>query len=267
MFGEIDCREGILVAVEKLRYDDVDEGIRATVAVWMAAALRLVDEKALDAYVHPIIPVLNETRHIVRAYNAQLEAAVKAAAPRLAWLDGVFDELLTADGEHSGPSTRSTARTSTRATSTRRRPVARRGRARARRQLGARVGGVVVGGAFRGGVLSSRGLRGPGRRTRSFSAPEAARSARRAPPRDALLRARRASGPGVGTKTKGRREREEREERRRRERRERREKGEREERESEERAGDKPPHTHTHTHTQTKNATSTARLELATPRF
>ena len=103
MFGEIDCREGILVAVEKLRYDDVDEGIRATVAVWMAAALRLVDEKALDAYVHPIIPVLNETRHIVRAYNAQLEAAVKAAAPRLAWLDGVFDELLTADGEHLRP--------------------------------------------------------------------------------------------------------------------------------------------------------------------
>ena len=31
VLGEIDCREGILVAVEKLRYPDVDAGIAATV--------------------------------------------------------------------------------------------------------------------------------------------------------------------------------------------------------------------------------------------
>ena len=30
LLGEIDCREGILVAVEKLRYESVDEGIRHT---------------------------------------------------------------------------------------------------------------------------------------------------------------------------------------------------------------------------------------------
>lgn len=35
MFGEIDCREGILVAVEKLRYDTVQEGMDTTAGIFI----------------------------------------------------------------------------------------------------------------------------------------------------------------------------------------------------------------------------------------
>ena len=42
-------------------------------------------------------PVLNETRHIVKPFNAALKAAV-LAEPSLTWLD-FFDELLTPDGD------------------------------------------------------------------------------------------------------------------------------------------------------------------------
>ena len=45
---------------------------------------------------HPVPPVLNETRHIVKIFNRQLEAAVKRE-PSLHYLD-FFRELLSADG-------------------------------------------------------------------------------------------------------------------------------------------------------------------------
>ena len=53
-------------------------------------------------FVHPVVPVLNETRAIVKAFNARLQAAVAAAqadTPGLKWLD-MFDFLLSDDKEH-----------------------------------------------------------------------------------------------------------------------------------------------------------------------
>ena len=58
------------------------------------------------AFVHPVIPVLDETRRIVQAFNRQLRAAVEAKAPALVWLDiadafleggapGAADETIT----------------------------------------------------------------------------------------------------------------------------------------------------------------------------
>jgi hypothetical protein len=47
-----------------------------------------------------VVPVLNETREIVKAFNKQLEAAVLVANkthPQLKWLD-MFHVLLTPDG-------------------------------------------------------------------------------------------------------------------------------------------------------------------------
>lgn len=35
VFGEIDCREGILVAVEKMRYASVEEGMEHTVGIFV----------------------------------------------------------------------------------------------------------------------------------------------------------------------------------------------------------------------------------------
>ena len=97
LFCEIDCREGILLAIEKDRYVSLDEGIAAVVAIYVETLGALVAArpafKGGRAFVHPVIPVLDETRRIVRAFNRQLRAAVEAKAPALLWLD-VFDAFL-----------------------------------------------------------------------------------------------------------------------------------------------------------------------------
>lgn len=96
VLGEIDCREGILVAVEKLRYRDVEEGIERTVRHFIDAAIAIVRERNYTAaFVHPIPPVLDETRCIVRAYNARLRYHVDQT-PELRWLD-FFEGLLSPD--------------------------------------------------------------------------------------------------------------------------------------------------------------------------
>jgi len=102
MFGEIDCREGILVAVEKDRYDTVEEGMTATMEHFIRVAKDLVHSRGFRAFVHPIVPVLDQTRHLVKAYNALLRTRVQRE-PELHWLDGIFEELLTRDGKHLRP--------------------------------------------------------------------------------------------------------------------------------------------------------------------
>ena len=53
----------------------------------------------VQVFVHPVVPVLNETRAIVRAFNKQLEAAVLLRATtvsNLRWLP-FFSSLLSDD--------------------------------------------------------------------------------------------------------------------------------------------------------------------------
>merc|ERR1712166_506448 len=72
IFGEIDCREGLLLAVEK--------------------------SKKLEIFVHPVNSVINETRHIVKQFNATLAKRLRREdSPQLHWLD-FFEGTLTADG-------------------------------------------------------------------------------------------------------------------------------------------------------------------------
>ncbi|PNH11189.1 E3 ubiquitin-protein ligase [Tetrabaena socialis] len=105
LLGEIDCREGLLLAVQKGKYEAVSEGIAATVAIYLDLARSLLaDPRALELLIHPLPPVLNETRHIVQPFAAALRAAVAGAraadaalAARLHYLD-FFDTLLTAEG-------------------------------------------------------------------------------------------------------------------------------------------------------------------------
>ena len=99
LFGEIDCREGILVAVEKGRYPSLAAGMEATMAHFFAAVEELrVKRKLNRVFIHPIVPVLNETRQIVTQYNALFKERVLATGGRLTWLDGVFEGLLTPGG-------------------------------------------------------------------------------------------------------------------------------------------------------------------------
>ena len=50
VFCEIDCREGILVAVEKDRYRDVDAGITHVVEIYMMALEELIAKKIQSIY-------------------------------------------------------------------------------------------------------------------------------------------------------------------------------------------------------------------------
>ena len=96
IFGEIDCREGLLVAVERMRYPDLEAGVAHTVKIYVDTLKGLAQARKLKVLVHPVPPVLNETRHIVTLFNKHLREAVKKA-PSLHMLD-FFDALLTPDG-------------------------------------------------------------------------------------------------------------------------------------------------------------------------
>jgi tetratricopeptide (TPR) repeat protein len=110
LVGEIDAREGLLLAIEKLKYPTLDAATAAAAAAYGCALQALVDDaRAFRVAVHPVPPVLDETRHVVRALNAAMKAEVgrlargAACAPgRLAWLD-LEACLLTEDGSALRP--------------------------------------------------------------------------------------------------------------------------------------------------------------------
>ncbi|EGG22225.1 hypothetical protein DFA_04343 [Cavenderia fasciculata] len=77
MFGEIDCREGIILSVEKSLKD-------------------LIAKYDYKAYIHPVVPVLNETRFLVKTFNRILKEKIEQSK-ELHWLD-FFDSLLDVDG-------------------------------------------------------------------------------------------------------------------------------------------------------------------------
>ena len=53
LFGEIDCREGLLLCVERGKYPDVKAGAEATVALYVQVLLKLAADRDLTIYVHP----------------------------------------------------------------------------------------------------------------------------------------------------------------------------------------------------------------------
>ena len=93
IFGEIDCREGLLVAVERMRYPDLEAGVAHTVKIYINVLKSLASTRKFKILVHPVPPVLNETRYIVTLFNKHLSEAVKKESS-LHMLD-FFDELLT----------------------------------------------------------------------------------------------------------------------------------------------------------------------------
>ena len=112
ILGEIDCREGILVAVERGKYQTVDDGIKHTVQIFGKIVERLVKEKQFNVAVHPIPPVLNETRPLVMRYSEVYETEMNKLRGTV-YLDfqmdliddsGGFKKELQLDGTHIHPS-------------------------------------------------------------------------------------------------------------------------------------------------------------------
>ena len=94
-FGEIDCREGLLLAVQRARYKDVQEGIETVVAIYVSALVELAKRRRFRVIIHPVPPVLKETREVVKRFNATLKGRVEKE-PSIHWLE-FLDELLDVD--------------------------------------------------------------------------------------------------------------------------------------------------------------------------
>ncbi len=81
------------------------EALQVAVDMYMSVLHKLVTRHGLEVFVHPVPPVLNETRHIVKPFNELLSAAVlrtlkqlpAACDGRLHMLDFSM-ALLTEDG-------------------------------------------------------------------------------------------------------------------------------------------------------------------------
>ncbi|KAL6749527.1 hypothetical protein V8C86DRAFT_2844258, partial [Haematococcus lacustris] len=108
VLGEIDCREGLLLAVQKCKYGTLDEAMTATIDIYIALLTDLIASREYEIFVHPVPAVLNETRAVVRPFTAMLKQRVEAAArakpalSRLHYLD-FADALLTPDGAKLDP--------------------------------------------------------------------------------------------------------------------------------------------------------------------
>eukprot|EP01112_Ceratiomyxa_fruticulosa_P020635 TRINITY_DN7095_c0_g2_i1.p1 TRINITY_DN7095_c0_g2~~TRINITY_DN7095_c0_g2_i1.p1 ORF type:complete len:746 (-),score=166.86 TRINITY_DN7095_c0_g2_i1:30-2267(-) len=95
LFGEIDCREGFPLCVQRCKYDTLEEGMNITINIYMDVLTKIIHERKFAAFIHPVVPVLNETRHIVKLFNRLLRSKVE----RVKEIKGVdfFDKLLTPD--------------------------------------------------------------------------------------------------------------------------------------------------------------------------
>ena len=92
LIGEIDCREGLLKAVEQGKHDSLDEAIRTNIREFLRVLKGIMQKKHIKPYIHPALPVLDETRGVVLEYNRVYKEMV-AEIPGVKFLDFV-PELL-----------------------------------------------------------------------------------------------------------------------------------------------------------------------------
>jgi len=103
LFGEIDCREGLQMAVQKGAYDSVQQAAAAAAGWYVDALVELAAARSFEFFAHPVPPVLEASRAAVAAFNVELARAVGAAAnPRLRALR-FGDRLLSGPGGALAP--------------------------------------------------------------------------------------------------------------------------------------------------------------------
>merc|ERR1712168_297434 len=90
--GEIDCREGIEKAIQKCKYDNIDEGMKALIEIYVKCLLEVKKMKKAKIFVHPVSPALKETFVNVEKFNQHLKNRI-LKTPKLLWLD-FFDQLV-----------------------------------------------------------------------------------------------------------------------------------------------------------------------------
>jgi len=100
-FGEIDCREGFVLAVQKCIYQSIEEGCLVAINIYINVLLEVIAKYDYVIYVHPAVPVINITRDIVKTFNTVLKRRV-LETPALKWLE-MIDCFLTEDGKDLKP--------------------------------------------------------------------------------------------------------------------------------------------------------------------
>jgi hypothetical protein len=92
--GEIDCREGILVALERDKYKSLEEGMETVINIFIGVLQELAKKRKFKIYVHPIVPVLNETRSHVLLFNGIYKRIVNQKLKDAVWLNFENEMLL-----------------------------------------------------------------------------------------------------------------------------------------------------------------------------
>eukprot|EP01040_Poterioochromonas_malhamensis_P003155 gene3155-3363_t len=92
LIGEIDCREGFLVALERDYYDSIEDAMNTTIKAFLHNLQQIRETRQLKIYIHPIPPVLNETRKIVMLFNVLYKQQIEELKdPNILWLDFLYD--------------------------------------------------------------------------------------------------------------------------------------------------------------------------------
>ncbi|KAJ5068569.1 hypothetical protein M0811_02511 [Anaeramoeba ignava] len=102
ILGEIDTRS-ILFTIENCYYDNLDQGLRVLAHIYISILLNLIKQHNFRIFVHPIPPVLDQTRSVVKDFNQILKQSIPIYKnPKLLWLD-FFDQLLSHDRKNLLP--------------------------------------------------------------------------------------------------------------------------------------------------------------------
>ncbi len=108
VLGEIDCREGILVGVQKDAYENIRQGMEQTINHFGLILPNLLKKRKMNIFIHPVLPMLQETRGMVIEFNNYYKKHINAMNTKLdddyqiKWLD-FFDQLIeNSDGADKG---------------------------------------------------------------------------------------------------------------------------------------------------------------------
>lgn len=75
--------------------------MEVVIRIYLDVIMAVIKKRDFTVYVHPVLPVLNETRTVVKQFNTILSREVQrkaATTPQLRWLP-FFSNLLTPDRE------------------------------------------------------------------------------------------------------------------------------------------------------------------------
>jgi tetratricopeptide (TPR) repeat protein len=102
MVGEIDCREGLLIALERDLYPGIEAEIVATVKIFIDVLKDLMKRHKFKVFVHPIMPILKPTRQIVLAFNKIYRDMLREKLPEAVWLD-ILEDVFEFDDSAPAP--------------------------------------------------------------------------------------------------------------------------------------------------------------------